>query len=297
MKLRRQRLNLCLSGGGVLGALQAGQLHALAERGIEFDSVSGCSVGALHAVMVAAGLSPERLGEIDDVWLNMTDDALFPGTSFGRVAALVRRQQALHPPTGLWAVINRMCPVDRLEDLPIPCEIVTCNLSTGEAEYHTSGPAREILAASCALPGLFPPVKIDGEFHVDGGVVDVLPWRRALERNDLVMVSDCRAGTPWEEPRLKGALSVVLASFQAARMHQTRAVESPRVLVLDAPDARGTKGFADALALREPALEMARVSLDAREEFWKKHVERGRRHRRGEAAVTLDTPDRELIVT
>ena len=67
-----------------------------------------------------------------------------------------------------------------LEDSPLRLEVVATSLTDGRTQWFTSGPAEEAILASAALPALLPPVQIDGEAFIDGGVTDNVPIGRAI---------------------------------------------------------------------------------------------------------------------
>ena len=58
--------------------------------------------------------------------------------------------------------------------------MVATSLTDGRMQWFTEGPAAERIQASAALPALLPPVEIDGEAFIDGGVVDNVPIGRAM---------------------------------------------------------------------------------------------------------------------
>lgn len=211
---------LVLGGGAHLGAVQAGQLLALAEHGIQVGMIHGCSVGALNGAYVSRGLTVETTNELAELWYEAGTASLFD-RGLRRMLQIVRGSPSISRPDRVRTLVQRACPTTRLEDFPIPLEVVTCNLTTGKAEYHRSGDAQAIIAASCAMPGLLPPVEIDGERHVDGGVLDVLPWRQAvMGSEDPILVLDCRSGKQWDPSAGDSALSVLLDSFALARHHR-----------------------------------------------------------------------------
>ena len=69
---------------------------------------------------------------------------------------------------------------ERLEDAEIPLEVVTTSLTNGEERWIADGPVVDALLVSAAIPAIFPPVAIDGDLLVDGGVVNNVPISRAI---------------------------------------------------------------------------------------------------------------------
>ena len=237
---------LVLGGGAHLGAIQAGQLLALAEHGISVGRIVGCSIGSMNGAFISRGLTVETARELVEIWKQVSTEELFD-RGLHRVVSVIRQRQSISRPDRVAELIARACPEDELGSFLTPTEVVTCNLTRGVAQYHCSGPAREVLMASCAMPGLLPPVKLDGETHVDGGVLDVLPWRHALHTStpgERLIVLDCHGGRSWQEPHGENALSVLLASFALARHHRSYEGidELERVHVLPAPAAT-TRGL------------------------------------------------------
>ena len=65
--------------------------------------------------------------------------------------------------------------VSRIEDLAVPFAAVATDIRTGERVVLNRGPLAPAVHASCALPGIFQPVEMDGRLLVDGGVLESLP--------------------------------------------------------------------------------------------------------------------------
>src|SRR4029079_871363 len=63
----------------------------------------------------------------------------------------------------------------QIEDLWIPYFAVSANLNRAELKIHTAGRLADAVLASSRAPGIFPPIVIDGELHVDGGVINNVP--------------------------------------------------------------------------------------------------------------------------
>src|SRR5690606_36769704 len=69
-----------------------------------------------------------------------------------------------------------------IEDLPLPYYCVSSDLTEGRLQVHERGRLWQWLKASCAIPGILPPVFTGGRVLVDGGVIDNLPVREMRQR-------------------------------------------------------------------------------------------------------------------
>jgi NTE family protein len=216
------------SGGGSLGAAQVGALQALFEAGIVPDAVIGCSVGAINAAYVAVDPTPERAIDLEGLWRSMTRRAVFPGGWFTVARRLASRSNYVYRPDGMRAIFAQCMPLADLAMTAIPCHVVATDLVAGEPAWWTSGDPIEILSASASIPGLFPPVEVDGRVYVDGGVSCPVPTQRALDlgasRVWVLNVAREFHGRP--EGRLS-ALDVLLESFAISRSHLGRNPPAP----------------------------------------------------------------------
>jgi NTE family protein len=182
IRLHRARgpVAFVLSGGGPLGALQVGFLQALFERGILPDFVVGVSVGALNAVAIADP-SPAGVESLRDLWLRMRREDLFPGGRLVSAWHAVTRGTSLYSNLGLRRIIERQLSASVFEELRLPAHVVATDLRRGTEAWFARGPITEALLASAAMPGVLPPVVIDGVMYVDGGIVNNVPVSRAIE--------------------------------------------------------------------------------------------------------------------
>ena len=158
-------------GGASLGAVQVGMLKALAESGIRPDLCVGSSVGALNAAWVAA--NPTRpVDDLADAWLGIRRVDVFPMSPLQLGLAVLGRRQYLVPGEGLRQLVERTLSLRRLDAARVPLAVVTTDVNTGEKVVHTKGAALPALLASCAIPGVFPPVRIAGRYLMDGSIAD-----------------------------------------------------------------------------------------------------------------------------
>jgi NTE family protein len=195
-------------------------LQALLETGVVPEVVIGCSVGALNAAGLAADPTLSGVRKMRETWLNLNGDELFPAGRISGLWMLGRKGQAIQGNTGLRDLIERTLPYRRLEDAVVPVHVNATSLETGRGHWFTSGSAVDAILASAALPAVFPPVVVNGEAYIDGGVVDNVPISRALalgaERIYVLHVGN------FERPRQlpRRPIDVLLQSFSIARNHR-----------------------------------------------------------------------------
>jgi len=209
-----------LGGGGNLGAVQVGMLRALVEHGVVPDVLVGCSVGALNAAGVAGDPSIDGVERMWDVWEHLDGEALWPAGRISGLWQLGRKGHAIQPNTGLRGLIERALPYRTFEEARVPVQVVATSLTYGRARWFSSGPIAEPILASAALPAVFPPVEIDGEPYIDGGVVDNVPISRAIALG-ATRVYVLHVGN-FDRPRQlpKRPIDVLLAAFSIARNHR-----------------------------------------------------------------------------
>lgn len=217
---RSVRTAFVLGGGGNLGSIQVGMLRALIERGVQPDLVFGCSVGALNSCAIAGDPTREGVRRLEEVWRQMDSETVFPSGRLAGPWLLLRKSLGMYGNEGLRAVIEESAAFGRFEEAAIPIEVVATSLETGRARWFGEGPIVEPVLASAALPGAFPPVEIDGEWFIDGAVVDNVPMSRAVaagaERVFVLHVGNFAR----PRPRPQRPIDVLLQSFSIARNHR-----------------------------------------------------------------------------
>jgi NTE family protein len=234
---------LVLSGGSVLGAVQVGQARALLEAGFVPELIVGCSVGALNGVFLASRLDLDRVAELEAIWTGLRSSDVFGVRSVRTLANMAAGREYLCRPDALRHLIGRFCPVTDLADLPCTLEVVTTNLDSAAPVWWSSGPAVDVLVASAALPGVFPPVALEGERHVDGGVLVPVPVARAIDAGARqIFVCDVSARCRPTLPGRLGALATLLEAFNVARFSGDRdplPAEHQKLTVLPSPQLEG----------------------------------------------------------
>lgn len=230
-----------LGGGGVLGSAEVGMLRALLERGVEPDLVVGSSVGALNGVALAASPDLDAVSALTETWTRLQARDVFSSSVVGQIGNLVRHGTFLHQNAALRHLIIDTAGDTCIEDLAVPFQCVAARVEDATAHWFSSGPVVDAVLASCAVPGLLPPVCIGEHHYLDGGLVASVPVGRAVElgakrifvlhvgRLERPLVAPTR---PWE---------VALVAFEIARRHQfsddmARVPEGVEVHVMPAGD-------------------------------------------------------------
>jgi NTE family protein len=261
------RTAFVLSGGGNYGVSQVGMLRALIERGIRPDVVIGASAGALNGAAIATSPTVEKVDLLDERWCALEGDRVFPAGAIRRAWNVLRRDDHLIPNHGLEAVIASAEPAPTFAELEIPLRVVTTDLMTGDEIVIVSGPLPPALLASAAIPGVFPPVHLNGHMLVDGAVVNLVPISHALAGPiDRIFVLD--VSDPIGEKRIRSPLDVVVRAFAISRdlrfeLEMQWVPKEVELIVLPAPeDDRDLFDFSGARELIDNAYELANATLD-----------------------------------
>lgn len=149
---------------------------ALEEAGLRPDVIAGVSAGSVVAVLYAAGRRPIEIASIfgNQGFRDFAEFKLGQGGLFE-----IKRFEKF--------VLDNLEGVKMLEDLRIPTYIGATDFDHGcPAEFHT-GPIGPRLRASCSIPVVFTPVKIDGVNYVDGGVLRNMPAWTIRDKCDTLI--------------------------------------------------------------------------------------------------------------
>ncbi|GAA3227481.1 patatin-like phospholipase family protein [Nonomuraea helvata] len=208
-----------LGGGGVLGAHEVGMLQALDEAGIGPDLVVGTSVGALNGAVIAAAPS-EAVARLVSLWRSDVVRTAFTGSWVARLSTLAKTGTHLHSIGPLREVLSETVPVSRIEELEVPFQCVAASVERAAAHWFAEGPLVDAVLASCAVPGLLPPVVIGGEHFYDGGLVHSIPVGRAvrLGAKRVFVLHVGRIERPLAPPRRFWEVGMV--AFEIARRHR-----------------------------------------------------------------------------
>ena len=256
-----------LSGGGNQGVSQVGMLRALIERGHRPDVIVGTSVGALNGSVVDTSPTLESIEHLEQVWYRLRGDEVFPGNTMRRAWNLLRRDDHLIPNDGLKALIASSGAAETFAELEIPLRVVAADLITGDEHVIVRGELAAALLASASLPGIFPPVDLNGHRLVDGAVVNLVPISHAvagpIDRIFVLDVSDPITDRPIRSPLDVAVRAFAISREQRFELELQWVPKEIEVVVLPTPvDDRGFLDFTGAERLIADAYELALKALD-----------------------------------
>jgi predicted acylesterase/phospholipase RssA len=166
-----------LSGGGNLGALQLGMLHALIESGVQPQMIVGTSVGAINGAFLASHPGMSGILEIIAFWSSR--DVLGIRAS-ALIGGLLAHRGYLFGSDPMRRILESFVSFTRLEDAPVRLAVVATDLATSAPAVLEAGDVMSALLASCAIPRILPPVEIDSHVLADGAASADVPLREAI---------------------------------------------------------------------------------------------------------------------
>lgn len=240
------KIGLALGGGGAKGLAHIGVLEALEEEKIPVDFISGTSMGALIAGLYALHPQSEKVIKRFQDYLGsrtfqrtnpeflheQVDKELskFEGI-FQRFARFIKKgffyTQSLAKKSAISEEIFRqnmelLLDDVKIENAAIPLAVVALDIKSGEEIIIRNGSIRKAVSASCAIPGILPPIKIQGRELVDGGWIDRVPVRPLRDMGaDLVIAVDVAEGLEEVEDLTTG-LGIFLRSYEISRIALSR---------------------------------------------------------------------------
>lgn len=166
LKTKSQKLyktGFALSGGGIKGLCHAGVLKALEEYRIYPNIISGVSAGAVVAALYADGYTPDEIAKLfEDISFRKMTKLRIPEGGFFRIDAFED-------------FLFKKLRAKTFEELQFPIRVVATDLDKGKTVVFDKGNLIDPIVASCSIPLLFIPKRINGVHYVDGGVLKNFP--------------------------------------------------------------------------------------------------------------------------
>lgn len=171
------KVALVLEGGGLRGIFTAGATDCFMDHDIDFDYVCGVSAGACNTIAYVG----ENRGYFRKCVFQKSRFKSFYG-----VPQMIESRRFVDLDKLFYEYTEEFgFDFQKFVDSPVDWEMVVSNIETGKAEYMTTTDiekCKKIGCASCAIPGLVPPVEIDSQLYLDGGICDSIPIVHTLEQ-------------------------------------------------------------------------------------------------------------------
>lgn len=199
-----KKLGLVLGAGGAKGLAHIGVLQVLERENIKIDLIAGASMGALVAAAYAAGTDVDMMekfaGEINQ---NLIMDMNIP-----RVG-LLKGDRAM-------SLISLLTHRKRFDQMNIPLAVIATDINKGEPVVFREGNVAEAVRASISIPGVFNPVRINGQLLVDGAVTARLPVFAVKEMGaDYIIGVDVKTFSRGEETvKVRNIYDVIMQAIE-----------------------------------------------------------------------------------
>ena len=237
------RIGLALGGGFARGLAHVGVLKALEQEGIVPDFIAGTSVGAVIGAAYCSGVSAKELEEIASI-VRFKDFARYTISRFG-----------LCTNDRMTGFLQRILKVKTFEELRIPLAVTATDFVTGEPIIFTKGTLIDPVRASCAYPGVFLPVSVEGKLMVDGLLGHAVP-AEPLKKMGAERVAAVFFGAHWVRKNPRHVLEVIGQCFSIAQSNMSCLWRAHADLLIE-PDvsAYGFDDFQKALGIVQVGYE------------------------------------------
>ena len=170
-----KRVGLALSGGGARGFAHVGVLMAMEELGIAPCAIAGVSAGSIVAVLYASGMKAADIAKA------------FGEMSMGDLTEIAMPKNGFLKLTKLKEFLKKRIAATRIEELPMRAIVCATDFDNCRPVAFEEGPIGDCVTASCSIPIVFQPVKINGVTYVDGGVMRNLPAWSVRDKCDVLV--------------------------------------------------------------------------------------------------------------
>jgi NTE family protein len=263
------KIGLALGGGGARGLAHIPLLEVFDDLGIKPSLITGTSMGAIVAACYAGGMSGKDLRAHTTSLLSKRMDLMrhvFGARKFKPTDLLTLTSlTSLHLDGVKLADVAMPDHLPKnIEDTKIPLRIIACNFETRSEVVFSRGPMLQAVGASIAIPG------INGDLHVDGGVLNPVPFDHAREGMDLVVAVDVtgrpRSARGRKFTNMEIAVGSLLLMFSELAQLR-RAINPPDIYIMPDVDQFGSGEFfrvAELLAAGDARKDELKRKLEVR---------------------------------
>jgi NTE family protein len=204
-------------------------MRALVEAGIEPDLLAGASIGSLNAAYYATHPGVAGCNTLQSAWSDLRRQDAFRFELWRAIAGFVGLRDHLVTTKRLEQVIHEWLGIQQIEEATLPFAAVATDALNGEIVVMTSGDVASALLASSAIPGIFPPVRREGRWLVDGSLSAGCPAAEALGLGAEVVYAFMTTTAQRRRPP-RGAVAAAMSSVSllTAKMQASRLDEAAR---------------------------------------------------------------------
>jgi NTE family protein len=201
--------------------MQAGSVLALYEAGIEPDLLVGTSVGAMNAAFLATRPGLEGARALNAAWVALRREEAVQLNPLLAFMGFFGLRNHLISAAQLRRLFAKWIPINRFEEAAVPFAAVATDALSGEPVVLSKGDIGDALAASSAIPGLFPPVSVEGRWLIDGSLSSNQPVLEAqdLGADEIYLITTATAARI-APPR--GAVAIAMNSVSLLTTHVAR---------------------------------------------------------------------------
>lgn len=247
MNIKKKEIGLALGSGAARGFAHISIIKEI-EKNYEIKAISGTSAGAIIGAYYALH------GEIDSFMnkikkMKKSDFLKLIDPNTKRISFIKGKKIYEH-------MIKEWYKNAEFKDTKIPLIICATNIETKKPTYITSGKIADAVLASSSLPGLFPPQKINKQFHVDGGLSDPVPAEILLEKKlvkKVVAINLNNYHNKFHEP--KTTTEILLTSFYLMMEKIAKKKENKNIFVLNPSFIRSPGSALKVYNYKKPYIE------------------------------------------
>ena len=218
------KLALVLGAGGTKGLAHVGVIEELLANGIKPDLIVGCSAGAIVGSMYADNL------DINDVKMK-----LLAGSKNKLLdPSITSLPISLYSGKKFKQFLQRNIKAQNIEQLKLPFAAVATNLQFGNLTTFTQGSVVNAVRASAATPGAFSPVKIKGQYFIDGSVADPIPVKIAKQMGAKIIIA-VDIGSNLTKSSPNHMAGIIMRSIEISYIHQTTMAKRGADILINVP--------------------------------------------------------------
>lgn len=194
-----RKVAIALGGGGAKFFAHLGMFSVLNEQEVPYNYFSCSSMGSIAGSLIANKVD---ISDIKKEFYKKNSLSWFKPAF---------KKYGFFSQDGISDVMNNLLPQPLIEKSKIKFSITASNLLDGKLHLFTKGSIVDAVKASCAFPGIFAPVELDGKMLVDGGVLNNLPadiCRKAVGQNGVVITSSLDQSLKVERSDVRNVLDV-----------------------------------------------------------------------------------------